>query len=219
MEVMLTLRTAWFSTFVALACAGCARAGDFQIVPGQRIGTVVLGMSRQTVHHILHLPSQAHRRHDGTLQESWLSRRKISRAAVDEGIYWKWNFVTVYFRHNRVVQVEVNSSRFTTSSKLSTKSSATKWEKAFKPFRSNAERGTSRDLDGYPAVKHFMVYDDAVQSGIAWRYGGWANLAPDMDSDGPLEIAIVHAPGQRVIPDPDGSNRFMLTSVDMHLSP
>lgn len=54
-----------------------------------------------------------------------------------------------------------------------------------------------------------MIYEDAAKSGIAWRYGEMGNLAADPDPADPLELIIVHAPGQPLIIDPDGGSRFI----------
>ncbi len=199
-----------------MALTASAQANDFRIVPGQRIGAVTLGMSRQILHKSLRFPDRVRRLGNGVLQETWLSRRKTSRADWEQGIYWKWNFLTVDFRHNRVSQIEINSPRFATFSRLSTRNSSVAWSKQFKPFRSTDDQRGSRDPGGYPGTKHFMVYDDALQKGIAWRYGVWGDLAPEPDPYGLLEVVIVHPAGQQIILDPDGSNRFVFRSTDRH---
>jgi hypothetical protein len=199
---------------VVLLLSAAAWAGDFLIVPGQRIGAVKLGMSRQAVHRALHAPDRARRIPGGIVQESWLSRRKFSQADRDNGIYWKWNFVTIDFERNRVIQIEVNSPRFATSSHLSTLNSATDWGKRYGPVRSKRDRGGNRHPDGAPGAHHFMLYIDAVQQGIAWRYGAWGDLSPEPDPDEPVELVIVHFRKGRLIPDPDGSNRFVISSAD-----
>ncbi|MBV9470004.1 MAG: hypothetical protein JO316_14670 [Abitibacteriaceae bacterium] len=207
----------FFALWLILLLTNSLWATDFRIIPGQRIGSITLGMSRQEVHRTLHAPNQVCRLRNGIIQESWLSRRKFSQADVESGLYWKWNFVTVYFRLNQVAQVEVNSPHFTTSSKLSTRKSAIDWAKQFKPLRSTNYRRDRYDTGGYPGAKHFMVYDDAVKRGVAWRYGVWGDLAPEPNPNGPLEVVIIHRRRQPVILDPDGGNRFVRTSPDKHL--
>ncbi len=196
-------------------------AGDYTVIPGRRIGAVTLGMSRQAVHASLHASYQSRRLHNGIVQEDWVTRLKQTQAAIEQGDYWKWDFVTVYFLHDDVVQIEVNSPRFSAPGGLTTRSHSARWGRRFRPFRSTYQVGQSRDPGGYPAMKHFMAYFDDVRQGIAWREGGWGNLDPgpdpgDAPSEGPIDIIIVHVPGKPVIIDPDGDARFVLTSRDVH---
>ena len=112
---------------------------DFLIVPGKRIGSVVLGASRQAVHKKLGSPQQERQISNGLSQESWLNKLsdREQAKAKRKGRYWKWHYLVVYFKDNRVIQAEINSSRFTTHSGLSTSSSAQDWRKQFHPFRTS----------------------------------------------------------------------------------
>ncbi len=213
--------TAVYVALLILVLDVSAQAGDILIIPGARIGSVVLGSNRQSVHKALGYPQQKRRLADGLLQESWLD--KLSRKEQDQefrkGAYWKCYYLVVYFKDNRVVQAEVNSPRFTTRSGLSTASSAQVLRKHFRPFYSIYHRPFyssyllyyNPDPGGIPAVRHYLNYEDAVKSGIAWRYGAWGDLAPEPDPDGELEAIIIHLPKQAVVPDPDGGQRFVQT--------
>lgn len=54
------------------------------------------------------------------------------------------------------------------------------------------------------------MYGDAVPQGIAWKYGAWGNLAPDLDR--PLEAVSVHLPGQIVLLNPNDGLPFTGTA-------
>lgn len=200
--------------FCLLSCAllllsRMAMAGDFQIVPGQRIGTVVLGMDRASVRTLLHRPSATRHLKDGMVLDTWLSKAPRPRSDWTSG--FKRDYLTVFFRHGRAVQIEVSSTRFHTARGLSTKSAARRWEKAYRPYFSDYDNGDklpyvfhNPDPDaGSPASKHYVALEDDVRRGVAWKFGAWGNLAPDPDPNDGLEAAIVHLPGQRVRHNPN----------------
>ena len=210
--------TRLFVTLLVLLSSLSARAGDFKIVPGKRIGSVVLGMNRNSVHKVLGSPQQTRSLKNGITQESWrnpLSAKQQAQTRL-KATYWKWHYVVVYFQKNHAVQIDVNSSSFATPTHLTTANSAQDFRQHFRPFQFSKHLYINRDAGGIPASKHYLDYEDAVQSGIAWRYGAWGNLAPEPAPDEAVEAVIVHMPGHAVIPDPDGGLRFVQTSHDRH---
>lgn len=210
----------------AALLASPAIAGDFVIVPGQRIGSVRLGLSRQAVHQVLHAPKMVRRLPGGIIEESWLSHLTFAehQSYRVNGLYWKTFFVNVYFRREKVAQVEVNSPHFHTLNGLSTNSSTAAFKKHYRPYHSSDHQtgplkgrplvyGTLDQSGGYPGYKHYVTIEDAIQKGIAWRYGAWGDLAPEPDPD-LQEVIIVHRRGQPVILEPDAGNRFVASSHD-----
>ncbi len=198
-----------------------AVAGDYIIVPGQRIGSVALGLSPQVVHQMLQAPQMVRRVPGGIIEESWLRQLTLAQqhSYRDKGLYWKVLFVNVYFRRGQVTQVEISSPQFHTLKGLSTNSPAGAFEKQYRAYYSSdhhdrpLQYGTLDQLGGYPGYKHVVTIEDAIQAGIAWRYGAWGDLGPDPDP-GLQEVVIVHRRGQPVIREPDASNRFVVTSHD-----
>lgn len=199
-----------------LLLTAAAQAGDFRVVAGQRIGTVVLGMDRPSVHTLLHSPSATRRLPNGVILDTWLSPQLLTPGFNQEqGL--KHNYLSVFFRHGHAVQIAVTSPQFTTASGLSTRHSAHDFAKHYpdytQPHRQRYAPGPnglgplnygpiSPDSSS-PAGKHFVLYGDAIKKGLAWKYGAWGNLAPDPDPNRPLEAVIVHLPGQVVLLNPN----------------
>jgi len=141
--------------------------------------------------------------------KDWLTKALAPKSYVEDGSYFKHDFVTVYFRHDRAVQIEASSAKFKTVQGLSTSSGAKGFQRRFSQYNSiQPPHFHDPDSGGCPASKHFVTYEDAKAAGIAWRYGGWGNLSPDPDPDR-LEMVIVHRRGQPVIVDPDGGVRLV----------
>ncbi len=194
-----------------------AFAGDFRIVPGQRIGTVVLGMDRASVHTLLHTPSTTRRLHGGLIVDTWLSHQMLPPSAAQTGNYLKRDYLTVFFRRDHAVQIEVSSPQFTAENGFSTHSSAHDFAGRYPHFQQPHRRRYAPGPNGLgpyeygsispdassPASKHFLLYGDATRQGIAWKYGAWGNLAPEPDPNGPLEAVIVHTPGRTVLMNPN----------------
>ncbi len=199
--------------------ASVAFAGDFVIVPGQRIGTVTLGMDRTSVHTLLHAPSTTHTAPHGLILDTWLSHQQLKSYEGGRGAL-KYDYLTVFFRNGHAVQIEASAAKFTTANGLSTHSSANDFAKRypnyltphFSPNADNhlasgtpyAEYHTRGDPGASsPAGKHFLDYGDAVRQGIAWKYDAWGDMSPDTDPNGSLDAVIVHVPGQRVLLNPN----------------
>lgn len=199
-----------------LLLTSAAFAGDFRIVPGQRIGTVVLGMDRTSVHTLLHTPSTTRRLHGGLIVDTWLSHQMLPPAATQRGNYLKRDYLTVFFRHGHAVQIEVSSPQFKTASGLGTKSSVHAFAAQYPTSRTPRFAAdpalnwgdfhyneAAVDPDGSsPVAKHFVFYGDATVQGIAWKYGAWGDLAPEPDT-GRQEAVIVHTPGRTVLLNPN----------------
>ena len=135
----------------------------------------------------------------------------VSRVVTNPGSYssnFIGDFVTIYFKKRRVVQIEVSSPRFKTKEGLSARNTANTWRKHFERYRETVHGFYQPSALGLPAAKHVLLFDDAIEDGITWRFGEFGNLGPDPDPDSGLDAVSVHAPGQPVIVDPDGGSRF-----------
>ncbi len=193
-----------------LFLTAAAQAGDLRVVPGQRIGTVVLGMDRASVHTLLHAPSATRRLRNGLVLDTWLSPVPIPKSA-DRAYGLKRDYVTVFFQDSHAVQIEVTSPQFATADGLSTHRSADDFAKRYSYFQEphKGPQGTpycwwnSDPSVSSPAAKHFVIYEDAVKQGIACKYSAWGDLAPDPDPKGSLETMIVHSPGKIVLLNPN----------------
>ena len=200
--------------------ASVAFAGDFVVVPGQRIGSVRLGMSRTSVHALLHTPSTTHTAPHGLVLDTWLGHQLLTTDPNgDKGL--KHDYLTVFFRRGRAVQIEVSAAKFRTASGLSTRSSADAFTKQYLNYQTpHFAPDETINWDGHhffegafdpaassPAPKHYVVYGDAVRQGIAWKDGAWGGLAPEPDLS-QQEAVIVHVPGQPVLLNPNDGRPY-----------
>jgi hypothetical protein len=146
----------------------------------------------------------------GVLQDDWITPIPVSPDPDAGDPMFMCNFVTVYLKDRRVVQIEVSSPRFKTLEGCSTAGSALDMRKRYPKYQATYTHYHHPSSGGLPAPKHFITLEDAVSDGVAWRYGAMGALAPDPDpaEDG-LEAIIVHAPGQPALLDPDGGSRFI----------
>ena len=205
----------WPLLLALLFTASAAFAGDFVIVPGQRIGTISLGEDCALVWAVLHSPDTEQRTR-GFVIDTWLSHAPLPASAAEHGNYLKHDYLTVFFRGGHAVQIEVSAAKFKTASSLSTHSSGSDFVKHYPNYQTphfagdprihyhDQHYGVTEDPDGAsPAFKHFLAYGDAVRQGIAWKCGAWGDLAPDPDQNGPLEAVIVHIPGNAVLLNPN----------------
>ncbi|MGI4790050.1 MAG: hypothetical protein ACRYFS_14510 [Janthinobacterium lividum] len=219
----MTRRLPLLLIFALLLLTSTAFAGDFVIVPGQRIGTVALGMDRTSVHTLLHKPSTTHMAH-GIVIDTWLSHRLLKFYEGGKGAL-KHDYLTVFFQRSHVVQIEVSAAKFKTASGLSTRSSANDFAKCYpncqpSSFAPDAsihlvsvnpyvDYGVTGDPNySSPAGKHFSSYGDAMKQGIAWKYDAWGDAAPDTDPSGGLAAVIVHVPGKHVLLNPNDGRPF-----------
>jgi hypothetical protein len=195
--------------FVLLS-SSAAFAGDFRIVPGQRIGMVRLGMSRTAIHTLLHTPNTVRHLPHNIVLDTWLSHQLLTTSpSGDRGL--KRDYLTVFFRHGQAVQIEVSTSKFKTAGGLSTRQTGNDFSKSYPNYKTPFKQhdgnpfvwGNSDPAGSLPAAKHVLAYGDAEQSSIAWKCGAWGDLAPDPDPNGPLEAVIVHLPNQPVLLNPN----------------
>jgi len=194
---------------MCFAAHGAAGA-EARIVPGQQIGGATLGMTRRQMHEALGKSAGAVRLDGGIVREDWLSATLAPKSYVEKSLYFKHDFVTVYFRDNHAIQIEASSAAFKTREGLSPASSALKFQERYRGYaRIDPHFFTNPDPGGCPATKHFVRYEDAVTQGLAWRYGVWGNLSPDLDPERRLEMVIVHRSGEPVFVDPDGGVRLV----------
>ena len=204
----------WPLLFGLSLLAPAAFAGDFVIVPGQRIGTVTLGMDRTSVYTLLHAPSTTHQAH-GLILDTWLSHQLLTPDPNGErGL--KHDYLTVFFRRGHAVQIEVSAAKFKTANGLSTGGLGEDFGGQYSDYRiphfaadpSIHFLGEEYAVTGDPAYsspagKHFVTYGDAVREGIAWKAGAWEDASPEADPEGELEAVIVHLPGQPVLLNPN----------------
>ena len=209
----------WPLTLAFLLFAAAVCAGDFMIAPGQRIGTVTLGMDRTSVHTLLHTPSTTHTAPHGLVLDTWLGHQRLKSYEGGKGPL-KHDYLTVFFRNGHAVQIEVSAPKFKTASGQSTRSSGSNFAKRYPNYLTPHFAGQSGPYVDYhvtedpngssPAPKHFISYGDAARLGIAWKYGGWAAGFPDIDPNN-IEAVIVHVPGQAVLLNPNDGLPYSVT--------
>lgn len=161
-----------------LFVAGAA-AQDYDIMPGNRIGKIEIGMSRQKVHDTLGNPTGAYSlRSRGYKGEYWISSDSTNTLRV------------FYDPAGRVYQVAVTSSRFTTPEGLTTESSLDDIKRHYQNLK----------------VLHFTArgdidYYDSVRQGIAFEFTERTD-SRNVSSYEMYAISI-HKRGGSVLPEPD----------------
>src|SRR5918911_5036224 len=165
---------------LALLSVVSVSAQEYDVVPGQRIGFIELGMSRQTVHGKLGKPS-------GTYSLPGRGNR---------GDYWfssdNSNTLRVFYNSaGRVYQISVTSPRFTTPEGLNSRSSLAEIRRSYRNLK--VLRVSARgDIDYY--------YDS--RQGLAFEF------TDQMDAHAsPLVMRpyalLVFRPGTNPQPEPD----------------
>ncbi len=167
-----------FSMFTGHALAA---PGDHDVIPGERIGKIRIGMRSADVHAQLGKPGGAADRKDGLREEVWSGGRNEVQQ------------VRVLLDHGLTVQVSATSSAFRTPDGLSTSA------KPAAILRLGLRR-TGFELRG--SGGGFAYYYDDIERGIAWQITG---TGIPQDGEPPFRIyaVIVHAPKRPVAVDDD----------------
>ena len=145
-------KTKIFTKFVVAFCltllfVASASAQEYDVVPGQRVGVVEIGRSRQTVHGKLGKPS-------GTYSIQGRGNR---------GDYWfssdNSNTLRVFYNGaGRVFQISVTSPRFTTPEGLNTHSSLADIRRSYKNLK--VLRMSARgDIDYYYDSRRGIAFE------------------------------------------------------------
>jgi len=221
-----------------LAVQGFGAGNDWRIVPGERVGQITMGMERAEVIRLLGTPGREddlEYLYDKGQKLEYLKPRKEGEykdlLRDDWTVPIRWpngkeeeyhmenmaNFVSIYFRNLRVVQIDVNVGRFKTREGLSAESTGIAWQKRFPKYTETFHKYFHQSAGGWPATKIFGDYDDAVSEGVAWYFSCTGDLAPDPDPEGPVTVAV-HEANKPVIVDPDGGGRFMFKARPNQLS-
>lgn len=180
--------------------------GGHAIVPGKSLGSISLGMAEEDVRKKLKTPAEFVQGPEGTLMEVWYGKTKLSGTGDDS--FLRRNYVAIYFKDEKVVQIEATSKSFKTSSGLSTGSAVKLWQAQFKFRTDKNDLVVNLDPDGLPAMKHLRFYGDAIAQGLAWKQGAWGNLFPEPGPEDGLESVIVHLPGTAVLLNPQDNKPY-----------
>jgi hypothetical protein len=163
------------------ALSAGAEEEDFTIVPGKRIGVVVLGMTPPEVKEKAGNHDGSYTLADGTKVEysQWKETDKITYALR-----------VFYDLQGRVIQIAEAAPKAVTADGISIASSfedVTSKYKNLEPFL-------------YTAKDAYAEYYDDVKRGIAFEFTWTVALGP---SSKHLRAILVHSPGKHVIPDSD----------------
>ena len=132
---------------LALLFVASASAQEYEIVPGQRVGFIELGMSRQAVHAKLGNPSGTYKlRGPGFRGDYWFSSDNSNTLRV------------FYNGAGRVFQISVTSPRFTTPEGLTTRSSLADIRRSYKNLK--VLRMSARgDIDYYYDPRRGIAFE------------------------------------------------------------
>jgi hypothetical protein len=132
-------------------CAAVASAQEYDVVPGQRIGWIEIGMSRQTVQGKLGKPSGTYSlTGKGARGDYWLSSDNSNTLRV------------FYNGAGRVSQISVTSPNFKTPEGLSTRSGLAEIRRAYKNLKvlKVSARG---DIDYYYDSRRGLAFEATDQ--------------------------------------------------------
>ncbi len=183
-----------------MALSHFASAAGFVVVPGKSLGSISLGMSEDQVRAKLRDPAEFAKTPDGVLVEVWFGKAKLSGKGEDS--FLRRNYLAIYYRDEKVIQIEATSKAYQTTTGLSTGTAVKSWAAQFSAHSDSNKVIPNLDPEGLPAAKHLLYYGDAITSGLAWKQGAWANLWPEPGPDAGLESIIVHMPGKKLILNP-----------------
>jgi hypothetical protein len=169
---------------------------DFTIVPGKRIGVVVLGMTPAEV-------KEKAGNHDGSYTLADGTKVEYSQWKETDKIIYPLR--VFYDPQGRVIQVAEAAPRPVTADGISTASSfedVTSKYKNLEPFL-------------YTVKDAYAEYYDDVKRGIAFEFTWTMAAGP---SSKHLRAILVHAPGKHVIPDSDERPVLpRLNTLDHHI--
>lgn len=171
---------------VALPLGKPARAGG-SAAPGQAVGHVFLGMDRADVWKILHKPG-----HTRTVPHG------MSLYGEDTWTSGSGNEMTVISERDKVIQVEFDSPRITTTDGLSTRSSLAQVRRRHPAMTVRAYGRVYRAEGGTGGY-----YIDDVRRGIAFTVESQESIVP-ASLNGPPTTIIVHRPGYQAVPIQNG---------------
>lgn len=164
-----------------LLCSHMATAGEFTVVPGHSLGRIWLGAPYGKTRKIMGKPYLIER--DGALTiEFW-------RVPKSNGGY-----ISAVYEHNRVIQLETNSPRFSTSRGVSAFSTLEQIRKVFKDMRVVSFGTSNSDPD---VAEHAAHYYDSTKQGIAFELDLGAQ--PDISAGVTPYNLLVHRPQHRVL--------------------
>ncbi len=211
---------------MVLSIPSFAADNDWRIVPGKRIGRIAIGMERAQVLRLLGAPNREddldylndngqkleylnekrEGEYAGILRDDWTQPLPLTKG--EDASRTMADFVSVYFRNLRVVQIDEDVPRFKTTDGLSCINTGIQWRKRCPKYAESFHKFYHQSQYGWPAAKIFTDYDDVVSDGVAWYFSVMGDLAPDPDPHSSVAV-VVHEPGKPVIIDPDGGGRYI----------
>ena len=182
--------SAVLAVLLLATCLGGTAWAEGSAVPGRSVGHVFLGMDRADVWKILHKPNESHTVPHGMSlysQDDWSSSKYT---------------LTVISERDKVIQVEFDSPRITTTDGLSTQSF---WSQV----RRRHPTMTVRDyVVLYEAADYqtgtSSFYIDDVRQGIAFTLETQESVEPQYVNTTKPDTIIIHRPGYRAVPINEG---------------
>jgi len=190
------------------APAAAEPADPWVFVPGQSIGHIALGMTEAEVEHALSKPTARLVGHNLVVMV-WLGGPVAADSPIAQPSEPMWGSAretaSAILVGGKVAQIEVSSPIWHDASKQLSAAHTVAELEAARPAHYATMQDTLANVDdtaSAPASKHIFGIDDDVAGGLAFAYGDWGNLSPDIDTSFQPEAIIVHAPGQKALVNP-----------------
>ncbi len=163
----------WLSTESLAA----APAADYLVTPGVSIGKIRIGMAKEEVRKTLGKPKSSFK----------------LESKVEADVFGSKNFVQVFYKGGKVVQIAASSPSFQTAENLSAQTRADDVNKRFPDLEEVR-------TEGRQGVK--AAYLDDKKSGLAFYYSVPGESENDTTSWS-AQMIIVHKPNEKVHFQPD----------------
>ena len=179
------------------------------IVPGQSIGQTHLGMSRRSVHALLHSPSLS-RRIKKLTYDLWAGRtaadpynaaeyrQALRHHDYEDAIYLAGRFVEVIYQGGKVVQIETNSPLFVTRDSVFVGNHPSRAAAEYPPLHGSGYLYGPPNPD--TGIGYNRYYEDSIKRGIAFvlETSPHASFSPE-DT---VTAIVVYSPERPVIVRP-----------------
>ncbi len=200
---------AWLLAASASLQAAPAPKPAALIVPGQSIGQTHLGMSRRSVHALLHSPALS-RRIKKLTYDLWAGRAAadsyhaaeyrltLQHHDYENAVYLAGRFVEVIYQSGKVVQIETNSPQFVTRDGISVGDHPNRVAAKYLPLHGSGYLYGPPNPD--TGIGYNRYYEDSIKRGIAFVLETSPHASFSLEDT--VTAIVVHSSGRPVIVRP-----------------